>query len=810
MKKYIHLLLATLFLITDLSAQQVIRGSTGGGGSSVANNNVVIYVIAGQSNAQGQANAFTADAPYRNSDVLPREMMWNNNVGTFQTLLMGVNNQGEGTTAGETNNQGPEMSMLYNLAQAGGGDSVYVVKYAVGATQLTFSGSGATQDWNVKSPGELFSALLNRVAAAKTVLISKGKSVTIGGFLWVQGESDGWINQTATQYQTDLQALYDSVRIVWNNSTLPIVIGEESIKQGNVTPASRDSIRLGQVNFVAANPAARIINMDAFNLIDPYHYNNDGQEYLGMAASHYMATIHNSTPHYNEFFVGVNGRLHMDTAFVNKVIATWYAQNTQPAAAAPTNGIVNDSVGIDSYSWTDNLTYPGYFNYEQTFDAGTTYSQVLAKPITVGNLDKTIGQVGVRVKAGTNHSASPWLFNTVAFTKFIQGWIDFNKTNFVENPQSTLTLTPSSTGSLYAKKATLPEGYSGSLEWDYSSTLQSGGNAWIGLTFNSSIINAAGGTGYNGGISVKFGTTSPILTFVENDGTTSTFDMGTVGGYGQHIRFYRAADFTVTLQTSTDDVTWTTRHTYNTPAFGSGGPMYAQSNDAGATFKISNIEYILNTSPGDLLTGLSYFWRMESAPGYFNPEVISGSSTLRAMNSATIATTGGRMGNVMNIAAANQAGLTDNNIASVSAGYTVAFWWKPGTQLNTVNSLFTKGTSVNSNYEFDVNYDSGAGQINFNSNTGSGTNTISKAFTNDGAWHLIIVKYDGTTKSLRVDNTTAVTATVAQSVSNGKIAVGNNIALTAGAVGLFDQIRYYQLALPAARETDLWNGGYGL
>lgn len=67
-------------------------------------------------------------------------------------------------------------------------------------------------------------------------------------------------------------------------------------------------------------------------------------------------------------------------------------------------------------NWTNSANYPSLSDYEYTLDSGASVFPVTAKPQSVGNVSKSAGQVGVRVKATANNYASGWLFNSVPFT----------------------------------------------------------------------------------------------------------------------------------------------------------------------------------------------------------------------------------------------------------------------------------------------------------------------------------------------------------------------------------------------------------
>jgi hypothetical protein len=86
---------------------------------------------------------------------------------------------------------------------------------------------------------------------------------------------------------------------------------------------------------------------------------------------------------------------------------------TLPTPAAPTAAIVDDTA--DTMDWTNTPNYSAVGDYEYTLDGGSTIQAVTVKPLVVGNVAKPAGVVGVRVKATSNNTASPWLFNSATF-----------------------------------------------------------------------------------------------------------------------------------------------------------------------------------------------------------------------------------------------------------------------------------------------------------------------------------------------------------------------------------------------------------
>ena len=82
--------------------------------------------------------------------------------------------------------------------------------------------------------------------------------------------------------------------------------------------------------------------------------------------------------------------------------------------AAPTNFIVDDSANTGA--WTINPLYTSFADYEVSLDGGSTLIAA-TNPINVGDVNKAIGQVGVRVKAASGRNTSEWLTNATAYAK---------------------------------------------------------------------------------------------------------------------------------------------------------------------------------------------------------------------------------------------------------------------------------------------------------------------------------------------------------------------------------------------------------
>lgn len=81
---------------------------------------------------------------------------------------------------------------------------------------------------------------------------------------------------------------------------------------------------------------------------------------------------------------------------------------------APTGGIVDNTA--KTFDWINNPEYTSISDYEYTLNSGTSYALVTQKPVYVGNENKSIGEVGVRIKASSGRHSSGTLYNTEPFT----------------------------------------------------------------------------------------------------------------------------------------------------------------------------------------------------------------------------------------------------------------------------------------------------------------------------------------------------------------------------------------------------------
>lgn len=176
--------------------------------------NIDLFIWAGQSNAlgrQGDAASYPADVD--NFDNLIR-FNW--------TVANGSNSGGWTTMQPQigyfpTGHFGPEVTFSRKLTEVGYNPAIF--KY-------TQSGTSIFQHWQGPGDGGLYDDLVTTLNMSITALENQGHTVTVKGFIWIQGESDSNSQNAATVYQTNLTNIINDIRNnVVGNPNLPVLLG---------------------------------------------------------------------------------------------------------------------------------------------------------------------------------------------------------------------------------------------------------------------------------------------------------------------------------------------------------------------------------------------------------------------------------------------------------------------------------------------------------------------------------------------------------------------------------------------------------
>jgi len=288
--------------------------------------NPKLFVFAGQSNMVGvntnrntlttqerqslsNVKVFIADPGHAPSQPMSNLMYWLPPNGTLTNYTpWGINptdawnavNPGEWNRV--TDSYGPEFTTARDLANSLG-ETIYIVKYAVGATYLYLT----TPTWNVAAsdiPGNpveyrlsLYHTMRAWAQAALAYVRQVNPNAQISGVFWMQGESDSMTTTTANAYQTNLTTFIQQVRSDFGIPGLPFIFGKVPPAPA-IPTATRNIVVNGQANVDAADPNAAMVNTDdlPINTTDNVHFTDAGHKTLGQRFAQAWLTMTDTVP----------------------------------------------------------------------------------------------------------------------------------------------------------------------------------------------------------------------------------------------------------------------------------------------------------------------------------------------------------------------------------------------------------------------------------------------------------------------------------------------------------------------------------
>ena len=263
-----------------------------------------VFLMGGQSNMAGLGGfpndtpqpGYGADkplpAPY---DAIQTDVNFWNYSGTLLPNPWnsnGINNPSVGTKWVALQNGfgwepvefGPEVSFGYKLHSLLPNDEIYLVKLGV-------NGSDLANSWNPNGTGGNYNLFKSRVNAALANLTAAGKSPTVAGMVWMQGEGDAQSPAMYSAYETNLTNLITHVRTDFHAPDMRFAIGRiTTYYDSKPTPGGNAIVRRAQVNVANHVANCACINTDDLEWAYDGHYGTQGQIDLGIRFANAMVT----------------------------------------------------------------------------------------------------------------------------------------------------------------------------------------------------------------------------------------------------------------------------------------------------------------------------------------------------------------------------------------------------------------------------------------------------------------------------------------------------------------------------------------
>ena len=257
MKTFLPLLfiLSSLFLYADES-------------SSPAEKSIDLFILAGQSNAQGwqgDGKAYPAD-PEGLDSAIP--LYW---------ISPGISDSGKEWTHLKpqdgrfpSGHFGLEVTFARNLErerrQGYRSSNTAIFKYTLGSTSIaTF--------WKTPGEGGHYDKMLIELKSSIELLEKEGSKVNVAGFIWIQGESDAQTPEMAEAYGDRLQSIINDLRKSLGECQLPVILGVDEQH-----PWVKKNIQVleAQIEIAKADPFTQTTSLIGLAKADSTHLTPEG------------------------------------------------------------------------------------------------------------------------------------------------------------------------------------------------------------------------------------------------------------------------------------------------------------------------------------------------------------------------------------------------------------------------------------------------------------------------------------------------------------------------------------------------------
>lgn len=220
-----------------------------------------VIIVFGQSNAAGEQSSM-GTAPFEElPEYLQGDLLGVNRIFKYGQRIV----HDDFTVVNDTlsDNIGSDLSLGYKY-QRYHNEEIYIIKYAHGATALS---QQANPNWNVATSGEdsLFEGFIDCVHTAMQKLINDGKTPTIRGIVWYQGEEDGFQNQSRDEYRVNEQNLFNSLNTEFVNYYLGEALNIYSVKISTDKGPSSQFERIREAKDDNSLALPKYITLDASN-----------------------------------------------------------------------------------------------------------------------------------------------------------------------------------------------------------------------------------------------------------------------------------------------------------------------------------------------------------------------------------------------------------------------------------------------------------------------------------------------------------------------------------------------------------------
>ena len=245
------------YSLIEEKVQQQINDSI-----KVVYSSIDVYIIAGQSNADGRGYINQLEAAYKRRYTIP--YLWQNRINSIENIYS--------PTSTLKDRFGVELSIAGELEFRN--TNAIILKRAIGGIPL-YPLSSYSYCWKIGKSNSMYPLLKTMIDTVKE--INDGKTIN-WKFIWLQGETDAEHQEAAAAYQQNMEELISQLKTDTSES-IKIAIGR--LKESTYGDYIAE-VNQAFENIASSDVNVTVVDTDSLQLYDAYHYTTDSFNKLGI------------------------------------------------------------------------------------------------------------------------------------------------------------------------------------------------------------------------------------------------------------------------------------------------------------------------------------------------------------------------------------------------------------------------------------------------------------------------------------------------------------------------------------------------
>ena len=221
-----------------------------------------VYIIAGQSNADGRGYINQLEAAYKRRYTIP--YLWQNRIDNIENIYS--------PTSTLKDRFGIELSIAGELEFRN--TNAIILKRAIGGIPL-YPLSNYSYCWKIGESNSMYPLLKTMIDKVKK--LNEGKTIN-WKFIWLQGETDAEHQESAAAYQQNMEELISQLKTDTSES-IKIAIGK--LKESTYGDYIAE-VNQAFENIASSDANVTVVDTDSLQLYDAYHYTTDSFNKLGI------------------------------------------------------------------------------------------------------------------------------------------------------------------------------------------------------------------------------------------------------------------------------------------------------------------------------------------------------------------------------------------------------------------------------------------------------------------------------------------------------------------------------------------------